>query len=96
VLANRDAEVEAVLAAAEKSVPDDLNPYYQAGRVLYTQNKNLPQAEKYLRKYLTQEAEGGTPSLAHAHWRLALVLEKQNRKPEAITELQTALRLNLI
>ncbi|RPJ55307.1 MAG: tetratricopeptide repeat protein [Acidobacteria bacterium] len=28
-----------------------------------------------------------------AHWRLALTLEKLNRKPEAIHELQSALRL---
>ena len=41
--------------------------------------------------YLTQPAEGQQPSLATAHWRLALTLEKEGRKPEAIRELQTAL-----
>src|SRR5262249_54500279 len=58
-----------------------------------TKDKDLPRAERYFRKYLSQEPEGQTPSLAAAHWRLGLVLEKQGRKPEAITEMETALRL---
>jgi hypothetical protein len=34
------------------------------------------------------------PSLAFAHWRLATTLERQNKKPEAIAELETAVRLH--
>jgi tetratricopeptide (TPR) repeat protein len=40
-----------------------------------------------------QEPEGNTPHLAAAHWRLALVLEKEGRKADAIAELQTAVKL---
>jgi tetratricopeptide (TPR) repeat protein len=86
-------DLEAILAEAGKNVPDDLNPYYQAGRTLLVEGKDLPRAEGYFRKYLTQEPEADDPSLADAHWRLGLALEKQGRKPEAVSELETALRM---
>jgi tetratricopeptide (TPR) repeat protein len=86
-------ELDAALTEAEKKVPDDLSPYYQAGRALLYTGKDLPRAERYFRKYLGQEPEGEAPTLAHAHWRLGLVLEKEGRKPEAISEIQTAVRL---
>ncbi len=84
--------LEALLKEARAAIPDDLSPFYQAATTLLTSNKDLPRAEQYLRAYLAQPAEGDEPSLASAHWRLALVLEKSNRKPEAIQELQAALR----
>ena len=89
----RWAELDAALAEAEKNVPDNLNPMYQAGRILLGEGSDLPRAEKYFRKYLTQEPEGGSPHLAAAHWRLGLVLEKMGRKPEAKAEIETAVRL---
>jgi tetratricopeptide (TPR) repeat protein len=91
--AERWQELDAALAEAEKNVPDDLSPYYQAGRALLNTGKDLPRAERYFRKYLGQEPEGEAPTLAHAHWRLGLVLEKEGRKPEAISEIEIAVRL---
>ncbi len=91
--AERWAELDAALAEAEKSVPDDLSPYYQGGRALLVSGKDLPRAERYFRKYLTEQPEAGAPTLAHAHWRLGLVLEKEGRKQEAAAEVETALRL---
>ncbi len=88
----RWAELDAALAEAEKNVPDDLSPYYQAGRALLYPAKDLPRAERYFRKYLGQEPEGEAPTLAHAHWRLGRVLEKEGRKPEAVSEIEAALR----
>jgi hypothetical protein len=43
-----------------------------------------------IRKYLaeTAEPEPGAPSLASAHWSLALAPEKQGRKPDAVAELK--------
>jgi len=90
----RWADLGAILVQSEKNVPDNLYPYYQAGRTLLGAGKDLPRAERYLRKYLTQEPEGGAPSAAATHWRLGLVYEKMGRKAEAIAELQTALRLD--
>jgi tetratricopeptide (TPR) repeat protein len=89
----RWSDLDTILAEAEKNVPDDLSPTFQAGRTLLIDGKDLPRAERYFRKYLTREPEGSRATLAHAHWRLGLVLEKQGRKPEAINEIQTAVNL---
>jgi len=87
------ADLDDALTKAEKNVSSDLSPYYQAGRILLVTGTDLARAERYFRKYLTQEPEGEAPTLAHAHWRLGLVLEKEGHKPEAVAELETALRL---
>ncbi len=89
----RVTELEAVLAEAEKTVTDNLSPYFQAARILIDQGKELPRAERYLRKYLTQDPEPNQPSHARTHWRLGQALEKQGRKPEAIAEVETAVRM---
>jgi tetratricopeptide (TPR) repeat protein len=87
------AELDGVIAQAEKAIPDNLLPYYRAGNVLLGSGKDLARAERYFRKYLAMEPEPGAPQNAHAWWRLGLVLEKQGRKPEAVAALQNAVRL---
>jgi tetratricopeptide (TPR) repeat protein len=87
-------ELDAILTQAEKNAPDNFSPFYSAGNILLADGSDLPRAEKYFRKYLTLEPEPNSPTHADAHWRLALVLEKMNRKPEAIQELQKTLQLN--
>ena len=90
----RWADLDPLLGRAEKGVPDNLVPCYVAGRTLVINGKYPARAERYFRKYLTQQdAEGGTPPLAAAHWRLGLALEKQGRKQEAIQEIQTAVQM---
>lgn len=87
-------DLDGVIARAERGLPGNLGPHYQAARVLLTDGRQLDRAERYLRQYLGVEPEGSAnPTLAHAHWRLGNVLEKQGRKPEAIAELETSLRL---
>jgi tetratricopeptide (TPR) repeat protein len=86
-------DLDTAMARAEKNVPDDYGPHYQAGKVLLLSGKDLPRAERYFRKYLTMEPEGGEPNHAAAHWRLGLVLEKEGKKPEAIAEMEEALRV---
>jgi len=92
--AERWAELDALLAEAEKKIPDNLSPYLRASTALLAANKDLPRAERYARKYLSQDPEPNATRPAVAHWRLALVLEKEGRKPEAISELQTATKLD--
>jgi tetratricopeptide (TPR) repeat protein len=87
-------ELDAILGQAEKNVPDNFSPCFSAGNVLLADGSDLPRAEKYFRKYLTIEPEPNSLTHADARWRLALVLEKMNRKPEAIQELRKALQLN--
>ena len=88
----RWSDLDAILARAEAAVPDNFVPYYIAANALLSWKDDLPRAERYLRKYLSQEAEAESPSHAAAHWRLGLVLEQQGRKPEAVTEIETALK----
>ncbi|HZR26265.1 MAG TPA: tetratricopeptide repeat protein [Vicinamibacterales bacterium] len=90
---NHGAAIDAALGEAEKAVPDNCSPHYQAGRVLLQSNGDLARAEKYFRKFLTIEPEAGPNTWAHAHWRLGLVLEKQGRKREAVGELEEAVHL---
>jgi tetratricopeptide (TPR) repeat protein len=90
----RLAELDALLAQAEKNVPDDLGAEYRAGRTFLLAGKELARAESYFRNYLGQEPEANEPNAGAAHWRLGLVLEKEGRKSEAVTELQAAVRLD--
>jgi tetratricopeptide (TPR) repeat protein len=90
----RWADLDTVLADAEKKIPDNLTPYLRASIALLAAGKDLPRAERYARKYLSQEPEPNATTPAVAHWRLAMILEKQGRKPEAIAELQTSSKLD--
>ncbi len=86
-------DLDTIVAQSEKNVPDDFGAHYQAAKTLLLAGKDLPRAERYLRKYLTIEPEAGEPPWAGAHWRLGQVLEKEGKKTDAITEMQEAVRL---
>ncbi len=90
----RWAELDAVLGEAEKKIPDNLSPYLRASGALLATGKDLPRAERYARRYLAQEPEPNSTSHAVAHWRVGLILEKQGRKPEAVSELQLAAKMD--
>jgi tetratricopeptide (TPR) repeat protein len=89
----RWGDLEQTLAVAEKNVPDDLRPFYEAARALLEIGKEFPRAEGYAKKYLSQESEGEEPDAADAHRLLGLVFEKEGRSAEARAEIKTALRL---
>ena len=91
--AGRWPQLDATLQQAEQNVPDNLVPYFSAARILATGGRELPRAERYLRKYLAIEPEAESPDQASARWRLGQVLEKLGRKTEAIAELEAAIRL---
>jgi len=74
--AERWKDLDELVARAQENIPDDFGVHYQAAKVLLTTGKDLPRAERYLRKYLTIEPEAGSPAWAGAHWRLGQVLEK--------------------
>jgi len=87
-------ELEAILSASEKAVPDDLAAYLRSANVLLETGVELQRGESYMRKYLGQEAEGEEPDAAHAHRLLGLILEKEGRNQQAISELETAVQMN--
>jgi tetratricopeptide (TPR) repeat protein len=72
-------ELDAVLTAAGKEVPDDSVPFYRAALRLLATGRDLPRAERYLRTYLAQPPEGNAPSAADARSQLSLVLAKEGR-----------------
>ena len=90
----RYAELDDVLKRSEAAEPSHLSPWYQAGRQLVVSRKDPVRAESYLRHYLSHEPEIGPQTWAAARWRLALALEQQGKKSEAISELNAAVKLD--
>ncbi len=74
-------------------MPDNLSPYYRAASIIIGQGNDYPRAERYLRKYLTQEPEPNSAAPAYAHWHLGQVLEKEGRRADALAELEQATKL---
>jgi len=93
-LERRWNELEAILSASEKAVPDDLAPYFKSTNALLEAGVELQRGEAYVRKYLGQEPEGEEPDRAHAHRLLGLILEKQGRRADAVSELEAAVEMN--
>ncbi|WP_321471962.1 tetratricopeptide repeat protein [uncultured Paludibaculum sp.] len=89
----RWADLDNLVARAEKAVPDDLGAYESAARALMEIGQDFRRAERYLNKYLSQPAEGRQPSHAEALWVMANLYIKEGRKADAIRELQAALRI---
>jgi tetratricopeptide (TPR) repeat protein len=90
----RWSDLDDILTRAEAAVPDNLNPFFQAGRAVFQQSKDFARAERYFRQYLDREPELNAPSHAQAYWRLAQTLEKLGRTAEAVESLQAALKLD--
>jgi len=87
------AELDAALATARRTNPENLFPYFAAGSNLIAENKHLDRVEPLLRVYLGQPAEGNMPDHAVAHRRLGQLFEKQGRKGDALKEMEQAMRL---
>jgi tetratricopeptide (TPR) repeat protein len=90
----RWADLDVVLAQSEKLIPDDLIGYYRAAQALIDVCQDLPRAEKYLARYMSQGAEGREPDRGEAKWLLASLYEKNGRTPDAIRELKAALQID--
>jgi len=93
-LEQRWGELQALLSTSERNVPDDLDPYFEAADALLESGVELERGKTYLHKYLAQEAEGEEPDAAHAHRLLGLILEKQGRSREAVSELEAAVQMD--
>lgn len=85
-------DVDKLLAEAEKSIPDNLSPYFSAGNASLTVGA-FDRCERYYRKYMTQEPEPNAPKLSRAHWRLGLAFEKAGRRSDAVKEIQIATQM---
>jgi len=92
-MGERWVELEKALNESASMIPDNLQPYYSAARVLVDSGKELERAEAYLRRYIAQAPEGGATPHAQAHWTLGLLYEKLGRKSDALAELQKSVAL---
>jgi tetratricopeptide (TPR) repeat protein len=87
-------DLDATLAEAQRHVPDNPAPLFAAAVALLETSADLPRAERYLRQYLSRDPEEGAPTHGTAHWKLALVLEKEGRRSDAANELRAAAAQN--
>ena len=62
----RWAELDALIATAERNFPEDLSPEYAAAKLLRSTGKDTPRADRYLRNCLAQEPEGDTAMVAES------------------------------
>jgi tetratricopeptide (TPR) repeat protein len=90
----RWSDLDDVLKRSEAAEPTHLGPWFTAGRQVLNAGKDPARAESYLRHYLTREPEIGGRSWAMARWQLGLALERQGKKPEAVAELESAVKLD--
>ena len=88
----RIGELNQLLGDADRAVPDDLTPFFIAGRTLLLDGQDFDDAERYFRKYLTQEPEGNAPRHAFAHWRLGQLYQKSGKSEQARAEYQLCLK----
>ena len=74
IYASRGAweELDSILAAASRAVPDDAAPLYRAAERLCGSGRDRERADRYLRMYLERPPEGNEPSTAQARAELAL------------------------
>ena len=90
----RHADAVPVYERVRDLEPDDLVAVYQLARSHAGAGDDLAAAEEGFKAYIAAEDHPEEPEVASAHWRLALVYEKQGRYEEAMAELDEALRLN--
>lgn len=69
--------LDSILQEAGKEVPDDLAPQYRAAERLLAAHHDPARAERHLRTYLGQVAEGNEAGPALAHWKLGQALHAE-------------------
>jgi len=74
--------------------PDSYAARYAAGRMAAESGQRPDQGEKALREYLSHELKPGEPSLAAAHWRLGMILEKRGDRDGARREYELGQKLD--
>ena len=83
--------LDSILKEAAQQNPDDLAPFFYAADELLGAHREPARAEQYLRRYLSQAAEGNEPPAAEARWKLGLALEAESRTDEAMVEWRRSL-----
>lgn len=88
---------DAAFDAFEKAIELDaqsLPPYYQYARTAIFSETRMDQAAEHLLFYLEQPQQRGSPAAEHAHWRLGMIYELQDKDDLAAAEYKRALELD--
>ena len=75
-------------------MPDSYVARYVTGRTAAESGERIEAGERALREYIAHEVKAGEPSIAAAHWRLGMILEKRGARAAARAEYETALKLD--
>lgn len=96
VRTSRWDQLDSTLKSARSAVPDDLTAEFIAAQTILDHNlgSQWTRAEQHLRTYLKQPSEGLEPSMAMAHWKLGVVMEKEGNRTAALKELEIAISLD--
>jgi hypothetical protein len=89
-------QLDAALRSARSAVPDDLSADFIAGQTILDRNiaSQWTRAEEQFRNYLKKPSEGLEPTMAVAHWKLGVLLEREGHKSAALKELEIAVSLD--
>src|SRR5262245_29961419 len=87
------AEAFEIFEKRAKLDPPDRGALYQIGKTAILSGQKLGRGEECLRLYLQGQPGEGEPSLAWAHFRLGMLLEKKGDPADARREYGEALRL---
>ena len=90
----RWAEIRALWDEVLASNPDDELAHYQLGRLSSISGEALEAGLTHFATYLAKPKESDSMTIAGAHWRRGLILEKLGRRDEAIAAIEESLRLN--
>ena len=75
-------------------MPDSWVAKYVIGRTAAESGQRGEQGERALREYITHEVGPGEPSIAAAHWRLGMILEKRGDRDAARREYEISAKLD--
>ena len=79
---------------ALKLDPRYMPAFYHLGRAAAQADTNLARGEESLKKYLDYTPQENEPALAHAHYFLGAIYEREGKKAEAKLSYEAALKLN--
>ena len=92
--AHRDDDMQRAIDQAIASEKKRGEVLYDAANILYQSDRNLPDAAKLLRRYLSSDQKVEEAPAFQAHYLLGNILEKQGQKKAALAEYRAALDLN--
>ncbi|HUF27456.1 MAG TPA: tetratricopeptide repeat protein [Gemmatimonadaceae bacterium] len=94
VRAQRYDDAMTIADRFRRASPDVMIGHYIVGRIAAEGGIELDRGVRAVEQYLTHTPLENEPSIAHAHWRLGMIREKQGDRAAARAAYEESLRLN--